>query len=260
MKSASDPKVKSVHELRVQIFADGADKAGIVELYRQPYIKGFTTNPTLMRKAGVKHYERFAREILDRITDRPISFEVFADEEREMERQARKIAGWGSNVYVKIPVTNTRRESMHKLIHRLSSEGIQVNATALLTLDQVSCVAEALSGGAPSYISVFAGRIADTGRDPVPVMKSALEIMATNRKCLLVWASPRELLNIFQADEIGCHIVTVTSDVLRKIPLIGKDLHDYSLETVQMFHNDAAHSGYTLETVPAEHPVGSISS
>jgi len=260
MKSASDSKVKSVKELKVQIFADGADKAGILELYRQPYIKGFTTNPTLMRKAGVKDYERFAREILQQISDRPISFEVFADEEHEMERQARKIARWGSNVYVKIPVTNTRREPMYKLIHRLSAEGIQVNATALLALDQVSHVAQALERGAPSYISVFAGRVADTGRDPVPVMKSALEIMAPNKKCQLVWASPRELLNIFQADEIGCHIITVTSDVLKKIPLIGKDLHDYSLETVQMFHNDAAHSGYKLETIQEEHPVGSITS
>jgi len=260
MKSASDLKVKSVQELKVQIFADGADKAGILELYRQPYIKGFTTNPTLMRKAGVKDYERFAREILEQISNRPISFEVFADEEPEMERQARKIARWGSNVYVKIPVTNTRREPMYRLIHRLSAEGIQVNATALLALDQVTHVAKALDGGAPSYISVFAGRVADTGRDPVPVMKSALEIMAPNRKCQLVWASPRELLNIFQADEIGCHIITVTSDVLKKIPLIGKDLHDYSLETVQMFHSDAARSGYKLENVEEEHPVGSITS
>jgi transaldolase len=260
MKFASDSKVKSVHELKVLIFADGADQAGMLELYRQPYIKGFTTNPTLMRKAGVKDYERFAREILDRIADRPICFEVFADEEPEMERQARQIAGWASNVYVKIPVTNTRRQPMYRLIHRLSAEGIQVNGTALLTLDQLRHVAQALEGGAPSYISVFAGRIADTGRDPVPVMKSALEIMAPNRKCQLVWASPRELLNIFQADEIGCHVITATSDVLKKIPIIGRDLHDYSLETVQMFHNDAARSGYKLETVEEEQPVGLVTS
>jgi transaldolase len=249
---------KSVSELRVQIFADGADKASMLELYRQPYIKGFTTNPTLMRKAGITDYERFAHEILQQITDRPISFEVFADDEIEMERQARKISRWASNVYVKIPVTNTRRQPMHNLIRRLSAEGIQVNATALLALEQVRHVAEALKGGAPSYISVFAGRVADTGIDPVPLMKSALEIMAPEPKCQLVWASPRELLNIFQADEIGCHIITVTSDVLKKIPLIGKDLHDYSLETVQMFHNDAAHSGYKLETAPDERPVGSL--
>lgn len=247
-------------ELRVQVFADGADKASMLELYRQPYIKGFTTNPTLMRKAGITDYERFAREMLKHIPDRPISFEVFADDENEMERQARKIARWGSNVYVKIPVTNTRREPMHKLIRRLSADGIQINATALLALDQVRQVAQALKGGAPSYISVFAGRVADTGRDPVPLMRSALEIMAPEPKCQLVWASPRELLNIFQADEIGCHIITVTSDVLKKISLIGKDLLDYSLETVQMFHDDAAHSGYKLETAAEERPVGTLSS
>src|ERR1700691_766796 len=240
-------KIKSVSELKGQIFADGADKTSMLELYRQPYIKGFTTNPTLMRKAGVSDYERFAREILQSIPDRPISFEVFADDEIEMERQARKIARWAANVYVKIPVTNTRREPMYNLIRRLSADGIQINATALLALDQVRHVAQALRGGAPSYISVFAGRVADTGRDPVPLMKSALELMAPEPNTQLVWASPRELLNVFQADEIGCHIITVTSDVLKKVSLIGKDLHDYSLETVQMFHNDAAHSRYTLE-------------
>ena len=249
--------MKSVSELKVKVFADGADKASMLELSRQPYIKGFTTNPTLMRKAGVRDYERFAHEILQQIPDRPISFEVFADDEPEMERHARKIARWASNVYVKIPVTNTRREPMYNLIRRLSAEGIQVNATALLALEQVRHAAKALKDGAPSYISVFAGRVADTGRDPVPLMKSALEIMAPEPKCQLVWASPRELLNIFQADEIGCHIITVTSDVLKKIPLIGKDLHEYSLETVKMFHNDAARSGYKLE-VTREDRVGSL--
>jgi transaldolase len=242
--------MKSVSELRVQVFADGADKASMLDLYRQPYIKGFTTNPTLMRKAGVTDYECFAREILRHIPDRPISFEVFADNAPEMERQARKIARWARNVYVKIPVTNTRREPMYDLIRRLSADGIQVNATAVLALDQVRHIAKALRGGAPSYISVFAGRVADTGRDPVPLMKSALELMAPEPKMQLVWASPRELLNIFQADEIGCHIITVTSDVLKKVSLIGKDLHDYSLETVRMFHDDAARSGYTLEPTP----------
>jgi transaldolase len=251
--------MKSVSELRVQVFADGADKASMLELYRQPYIKGFTTNPTLMRKAGVTDYERFAQEILQHIPDRPISFEVFADEEPEMERQARKIARWAGNVYVKIPVTNTRREPMYELIRRLSAEGIQVNATAVLTLDQVDHIAQALRGGAPSYISVFAGRVADTGRDPIPLMKSALELMAPEPKSQLVWASPRELLNIFQAHEIGCHIITVTSDVLKKVSLIGKDLHDYSLETVRMFHDDAARSGYALEPAREERPVGSMS-
>jgi transaldolase len=258
-KSGSEA-VKSVSELKVQVFADGADKAGMLELYRHPYIKGFTTNPTLMRKAGITDYERFAREILRSIPDRSISFEVFADDENGMEQQARKIARWGSNVYVKIPVTNTQREPMSKLIHRLSAEGIQINATAVLALDQVRDLAKALQGGAPSYISVFAGRVADTGRDPVPLMKSALELMAPEPKCQLVWASPRELLNIFQADEIGCHIITVTSDVLKKLSLIGKDLHEYSLETVKMFHNDAAHSGYKLEFSAEERPVGSLSS
>jgi len=241
-----------VSELRVQVFADGADKASMLDLYRQPYIKGFTTNPTLMRKAGVTDYERFAREILQHIADRPISFEVFADDEIEMERQARKIARWARNVYVKIPVTNTRREPMYDLIRRLSADGIQVNATAVLALDQVRHIAQALKGGAPSYISVFAGRIADTGRDPIPLMKSALELMASEPKTQLVWASPRELLNIFQADEIGCHIITVTSDVLKKISLIGKDLHEFSLETVRMFHDDAARSRYTLELTAEE--------
>jgi transaldolase len=256
--------MKSVSELKVQVFADGADKASMLELYRQPYIKGFTTNPTLMRKAGITDYERFALEILQQIPDRPISFEVFADNENEMERQARKIARWGQTVYVKIPVTNTRQEPMYKLIRRLSADGIQINATALLALDQLRDVAQALRGGAPSYISVFAGRVADTGRDPIPLMKSALEIMAPEPNTQLVWASPRELLNIFQADEIGCHIITVTSDVLKKIGLIGKDLHEYSLETVRMFHNDAAHSGYKLDLTQEERkearPVGSLSS
>ena len=252
--------MKSVSDLKVQIFADGADKASMLELYRQSYIKGFTTNPTLMRKAGVIDYERFAREILEAISDRPISFEVFADDEPQMERQARKIARWASNVYVKIPVTNTRREPMSKLIRRLSADGIQINATALLALDQVQHIAKALRGGAPSYISVFAGRVADTGRDPVPLMKSALEIMAPEPQCQLVWASPRELLNIFQADDIGCHIITVTSDVLKKLNLVGKDLHEYSLETVQMFHNDAAHSKFTLDLSSEERAVGSFTS
>ncbi|MGC2171557.1 MAG: transaldolase [Candidatus Sulfotelmatobacter sp.] len=248
-------------ELRVQVFADGADKASMIELYRQPYIKGFTTNPTLMRKAGVTDYERFAREILQHIPDRPISFEVFADDEAEMERQARKIARWAGNVYVKIPVTNTRGEPMYGLIGRLSADGIQVNATAVLALDQVRDIAQVLRHGAPSYISVFAGRVADTGCDPVPLMKSALELMAPEPKTQLVWASPRELLNIFQADEIGCHIITVTSDVLKKVSLIGKDLHEYSLETVRMFHDDAARSRYTLELTPEERLVcGSLGS
>jgi transaldolase len=252
--------MKLVSELKIQLFADGADKANMLDLYRQPYIKGFTTNPTLMRKAGVTDYERFAREILDHIPDRPVCFEVLADNEHEMQREAHKIAAWGPNVCVKIPVTNTRRKPMYNLIRRLSAEGIRVNATAVLALDQVRHVAEALQDGGPSYISIFAGRVADTGRDPVPLMKSALQLMASNRNSQLVWASPRELLNIFQAEEIGCHVITVTSDVLRKIPLIGKDLHDFSLETVQMFYNDALRSGYKLDLTREEQTVGSLDS
>ncbi len=252
--------MKSVSELKVRVFADGADKATMLALHREPYIKGFTTNPTLMRKAGVTDYERFAREILEHIPDRPICLEVLADDEDEMERQAHHIASWGSNVYVKIPVTNTRREPMYNLIRRLSGQGIRVNATAVLALDQVQRSAQALKDGAPSYVSIFAGRVADTGRDPVPLMKSALELMAANEESQLVWASPRELLNIFQADAIGCHIVTVTSDIVKKIALIGKDLHELSLETVQMFYDDAARSGYKLELAPEEQPVGSVRS
>ena len=243
--------MKPVSGLNVKIFGDGADVAGILELSRQPWIKGFTTNPTLMCKAGVTDYRAFASEILERVTDRPISFEVLADDPATMERQAREIASWGGNVYVKIPVTNTRREPMHALIRRLSADGIQINVTAVLALEQVREVAGALAGGAPSCISVFAGRVADTGRDPVPVMREALEIMRASPKAELIWASPRELLNIYQADEIGCHIITVTNDILKKLALVGKDLHDYSLETVKMFYDDAVKSGYTLEPARA---------
>lgn len=244
--------MKPVSELKVKIFGDGADVAGILELYRQPYIKGFTTNPTLMRKAGITDYRAFASEILARITDRPISFEVLADDESTMEAQAREIASWGENVYVKIPVTNTMREPMYGLIRRLSTDGIQVNVTAVLALEQVRELARSLDGGAASCISVFAGRVADTGRDPVPVMTEALKIMRSNPHAELIWASPRELLNIYQADEIGCHIITVTNDILKKIVLVGKDLRDYSLETVKMFYDDAVKSGYTLEPARAE--------
>lgn len=240
------PPVKPQSELRVKLFADGADKSTMLEMYRNPRIQGFTTNPTLMRKAGITNYESFAAEILRAIPDRPISFEVFADNFTEMERQARKIAAWGKNVYVKIPVTNTRRESACELVHRLSHSGIAVNVTALLTLDQVRAVSSALAGGAPAYISVFAGRIADTGRDPVPMMAEAVKIIGNLPKVELIWASPRELLNVFQADSIGCHIITATSDILNKLGLVGKDLLDYSLETVHMFHADAKSSHFTL--------------
>jgi len=232
--------------LKIKIFADGADTAEILKMYREPHISGFTTNPTLMRTAGVKEYETFARDVLTAIPDRPISFEVFADDFPEMERQARIIAAWGPNVYVKIPITNTRRESSGSLVRRLSHSGIRVNVTALLTLEQVSSAASILRGGAPAYVSVFAGRIADTGRDPVPVMAAAVEILAQAPNTELIWASPRELLNVIQADSVGCHVITATRDILKKLPLLGKDLADYSVETVRMFYLDASAAAFHL--------------
>jgi transaldolase len=238
--------VRSVSELKIKLFADGADKAQVIQALANPLIKGFTTNPTLMRAAGVKDYESFAHEILEVVTDRPISFEVFADDFREMERQARKIADWAANVYVKIPVTNTKRESSMALIQQLAHSGVKVNVTAILTLEQVRDAAAALAGGAPSVVSVFAGRIADTGLDPVPIMADAVKLIVPHPGMELLWASPRELLNIFQANDVGCHIITATDGVLSKLKVVGKDLDDYSVETVQMFHNDAAHSGYRL--------------
>jgi transaldolase len=236
----------TIEGLRIKIFADGADKTGMLEMAAKPYISGFTTNPTLMRKAGVSDYRAFAREILSAITDRPISFEVFSDEFVEMERQAYEIAGWGQNVYVKIPVTNTRGEPAYGLIRRLAKAGVKLNVTAILTLEQVREVAGALAGGPPSYISVFAGRIADTGRDPTPLMAAAVEMLRPYPNQELIWASPRELLNIFQADAIDCHIITVTNDILQKLSLVGKNLEAYSLETVKMFYDDAQRAGYSL--------------
>jgi len=238
--------MKSVSDLKVKLFADGAEKKSMLELYANPAIQGFTTNPTLMRKAGISDYEGFARDILSVITDRPVSFEVFADDFPEMERQARLINTWGSNVYVKIPITNTRRESCCPLIEKLSADGIKINVTAILTLEQVSEVVEALAGNAPSYVSVFAGRIADTGVDPVPMMSRAVDILRPHPQMELIWASPRELLNVFQAHCIRCHIITATPDILKKLSLFGKDLDEYSLETVRMFADDAAKSGFTL--------------
>lgn len=238
--------MKTISDVKVKIYADGADIAGMLEMYTKPYIKGFTTNPTLMRKAGVNDYRAFARGILQSIPDRPISFEVFSDEFPEMERQAMEIAGWGKHVYVKIPVTNTRREPSYELVKRLSRAGVKINVTALMALDQVSKVADCISGDTSCYISVFAGRIADTGRDPVPIMKKAVDLLKPFLNIELIWASPRELLNIFQADEIGCHIITVTNDILKKLSLIGKDLEDFSLETVKMFHDDARQAGHRL--------------
>jgi transaldolase len=238
--------VKRISDLKVQLFADGADKAQILKSLANPLIRGFTTNPTLMRAAGVTDYESFAHDILDAVRDRPISFEVFADEFAEMERQARKIASWAGNVYVKIPVTNTRREPAMDLIARLSHSGVKVNVTAVMTLNQVRDSAAALAGGAPSVVSVFAGRIADTGRDPLPIMAESVKILSPHPGMELIWASPRELLNIFQADDVGCHIITVTDGLLGKLQSVGKDLGDYSLETVAMFYNDAASSGFQL--------------
>jgi transaldolase len=244
--SDSIEEMKSVNQLNVKIFADGADKAGMLEMYAKPFIKGFTTNPTLMRKAGIPEYEAFAREIIVAIPDRPISFEVFADDFVEMERQARRITTWGKHVSVKIPITNTKRESSIALVRKLSQEGIGLNVTAIFTLEQVQAVVDAVQGGAPCYVSVFAGRIADTGADPVPIMAEAVKRLRSAPNTELIWASPRELLNIMQADDIGCHVITVTNDILKKLSLVGKDLDGYSLETVKMFYEDGKAAGYKL--------------
>ncbi len=235
-----------ISDLRTRIFADGADLRGMLELARRPYVAGFTTNPTLMRKAGVHDYRAFARAVVGAIPDRPVSFEVFADDFDGMERQARAIATWGENVYVKIPVTDTHGRSTCDVVARLAADGVRPNVTALMTLTQVEAVSEALGATVPSYISVFAGRIADTGRDPVPVMAEALTLMARRPLQQLIWASPRELLNVFQADAIGCHIITLSHDLLSKLPLVDRDLADYSLDTVKMFHNDAVAAGFAL--------------
>ena len=232
--------------LRVKIFADGADLAGMLEMAADPLIAGLTTNPTLMRQAGVTDYRAFARAVLDGIQDKPISFEVFSDDFDEMERQALEIASWGANVNVKIPITNTRGESAAPLVARLSARGVKVNVTAMMTLAQVASVAPALSAGAGGYVSVFAGRIADAGVDPVPVMREVVEYLREHPGVELIWASPREVLNIRQADAVGCHIITVTNALIKKMALFGKDLDEFSLETVQMFYNDALAAGYTL--------------
>jgi transaldolase len=238
--------MKKLSDLKVKIFADGADKTGMLEMYANPLIKGFTTNPTLMCKAGVCDYQAFAREIVAAIPDRPISFEVFADDFAEMERQALEISSWGANINIKIPVTNTKKKPSYDLIRRLARAGVKLNVTALMTLDQVRDVSAAIADGPPAIISVFAGRVADTGRDPMPLMAAAVELLKLYPNQELIWASPRELLNIFQADDVGCHIITVTNDVLKKLSLVGKDLHDYSLDTVKMFYNDAQKAGFKL--------------
>jgi len=238
--------MKSISELNIKIFADGADKAGMLEMYKKDYISGFTTNPTLMRTAGVTDYCKFAQNILSEIPDKPISFEVYADDFSEMERQALEIGSWGENVYVKIPISNTKQKPSYDLIRRLGDKGVRLNVTAIMTLEQIREVTFALKDAESSVISVFAGRIADTGKDPVPHMQAALEIIKLAPNAELIWASPREVLNIFQADAIGCHIITVTNDILKKLKTVGKNLDDFSLETVEMFHNDARNAGFKI--------------
>ena len=230
----------------IKLFADGADKQGILEMYKNPSIDGFTTNPTLMRKAGITDYVTFAKEILDEITDKPVSFEVFADEYKEMEQQALKISKWGENVYVKIPVMNTKKMPSYELIRYLSLKGVKINITAIMSLEQVRMVSESVIGGPSCFVSVFAGRIADTGVDPVPLMRQALKILKIAPNAELLWASPREVLNVYQAESIGCPIITATNDILKKLNLKAKDLTEFSQETVQMFYQDAQASGFKL--------------
>jgi transaldolase len=238
--------MSALSDLKIKLFADGADLQGIREMYSNPMIKGFTTNPTLMRKAGIQDYKAFAQQVIKNIPDRPISFEVFADEFDEMERQALEISSWGKNINVKIPVTNTKRQFTGPLIEKLSSAGVKLNITAVMTLDQVQKITNCLSPQTSAIISVFAGRIADTGIDPIPLMTHSIDIMREKPKAELIWASPRELLNIFQADSIGCHIITATNDILKKLSLVDKNLEEYSLETVEMFYRDAKEAGYSI--------------
>lgn len=238
--------MRGLKQFKIKLYADGADLNAMVEAYNEGIVSGFTTNPTLMRKAGVKNYEEFAKAALKAILDLPLSFEVFSDELSGMEREARKIANWGENLYIKIPVTNTKGESTAPLIKKLSHDGLQLNVTAVLTLDQVKLVSKALSPATPSIVSVFAGRIADTGRDPVPIMKEAVSMLKSNPKAELLWASTRELLNLVQAESCGCHIITITNDILKKTPMLGRDLKELSLDTVKMFYNDAHAAGYRI--------------
>jgi transaldolase len=235
-----------LNNLKIKLFADGANLEDMLRLYALPYIQGFTTNPTLMKKAGIVDYAAFAQQVLAQIPDRPISFEVFSDEFEDMERQAQRIQGWGNNVYVKIPITNTRGESAVPLVARLAQQGIQVNVTAVFTLEQVRAVQAVLQPTVPAVVSVFAGRIADAGVDPVPLMREALTILQATPSAELLWASPREVFNVVQADQAGCHIITATSDLLAKLGGLGKDLTQFSLETVKMFYNDALTAGYQL--------------
>jgi len=237
--------MENLNNLNVKIFADGAQKATMLEMYEKPFVRGLTTNPTLMKAAGISDYREFCLDILREIKDKPLSFEVFSDDFSEMERQAIEISGWGENVYVKIPITNTKGESSCALIKKLSNRGIKVNVTALMTLDQVNDVMRSLNYEIPSYVSIFAGRIADTGRDPIPLIKSAVSALRGSA-AELIWASPRELLNVFQANDSGCHIITATKDILNKLSMIGYNLENYSLDTVKMFYNDAVKAGYKL--------------
>ena len=239
--------MKKIEDLKVKIFSDGADKKDMLEMNSKTFIKGLTTNPTLMKKAGIKDYELFAKDILSTIKEKPISFEVFSDDFDDMERQAMEITSWADNVYVKIPITNTKKESSKELIKRLAEKKVKLNITAIMTLDQVKTVLSVLDNKVPSIISVFAGRIADTGRDPIPLMNDCLKEMKINSKSELLWASPRELLNIIQADQIGCHIITVTKDIIKKLQFISYNLEEYSLDTVKLFYKDAAEAGFKIK-------------
>ena len=236
----------SVNDLKVKLFADGADLQGMLEMAAKPFIQGLTTNPTLMRKAGIEDYRKFAYDVLFQITDKPISFEVFSDDLEEMKRQGVEIASWGQNVYVKIPITTTSGDSTSPVVEFLVNRGVKVNVTALMTQDQVIHITKVLNPETPSYVSVFAGRIADTGRNPVPIMEECVAILAAEPNWELIWASPRELLNVFQANEVGCHIITATNDILKKLDLVGYDLASYSLDTVKMFRNDALAAAFSL--------------
>lgn len=238
--------MQCIEGLNIKIFADGADKTSMLEMAAQPYIKGLTTNPTLMHKAGIHNYKAFAQEVLSEVKDKPISFEVFSDDFSEMERQALEIASWGSNVYIKIPVMNTQGKTCYSLIEKLSKKEIKLNITAIMTLSQTRDVINCLTPYVPSYVSIFAGRIADTGRDPVPLMAAALELLKTSPGAELIWASPREFLNVFQANSIGCHIITMTYDLLKKLKMVGYDLETYSLDTVKMFYEDAVAAGFSI--------------
>ena len=238
--------MKKIEDLKVKIFSDGADKKDMLDMNSKTFIKGLTTNPTLMKKASIKDYETFAKDILSTIKEKPISFEVFSDDFNEMEKQAMKITSWADNVYVKIPITNTKKESSKELIQRLAEKKVKLNITAIMTLDQVKTVLSVLENKVPSIISVFAGRIADTGRDPIPLMNDCLKEMKINSNSELLWASPRELLNIIQADQIGCHIITVTKDIIKKLQFANYNLEDYSLDTVKMFYKDAVDAGFKI--------------